>query len=96
MKIAEDSDFCMLKWLVDEHDGWKLEYDSNSENIKVLYYFAYVLIYKILSKLSIHYTVGYNFSHILHLVVRGKKVKACYTYSVSVKCNCKFSIWVYN
>lgn len=38
MKIAEDSDFCMLKWLVDEHDGWKLEYDSNSENIKVYTY----------------------------------------------------------
>ncbi|XP_019763057.1 START domain-containing protein 10 isoform X2 [Dendroctonus ponderosae] len=35
VKIAEDSDFCNLKRLVDDHDGWKLEYDSNSENIKV-------------------------------------------------------------
>ncbi|KAL1491519.1 hypothetical protein ABEB36_012104 [Hypothenemus hampei] len=35
VKIAEDSDFCMLKWLVDDHEGWKLDYDSKSENIKV-------------------------------------------------------------
>lgn len=35
VKIAEDSDFCNLKCLVDDHEGWKLEYDSTSENIKV-------------------------------------------------------------
>lgn len=35
VKIAEDSDFCMLKWLVDTHDAWKLEYDSKSDDTKV-------------------------------------------------------------
>ncbi|XP_066247721.1 START domain-containing protein 10-like isoform X1 [Euwallacea similis] len=35
VKIAEDNDFCTLKWLVDDHEGWKLEYDSHSEDIKV-------------------------------------------------------------
>lgn len=35
VKIAEDSDFCTLKWLVDNHEGWKLEYDGNSDGTKV-------------------------------------------------------------
>ncbi|KAG5899900.1 hypothetical protein JTB14_002452 [Gonioctena quinquepunctata] len=31
VKIAEDSDFDMLKNLVDEHSNWKLEYDKGDE-----------------------------------------------------------------
>ncbi|XP_050310632.1 START domain-containing protein 10-like isoform X2 [Anthonomus grandis grandis] len=35
VKIAEDSDFCTLKYLVDCHEGWKLDYDSKSDNTRV-------------------------------------------------------------
>ncbi|XP_060528205.1 START domain-containing protein 10-like isoform X2 [Cylas formicarius] len=35
VKIAEDSDFAMLKMLVDNHDGWKLEYDNAKDGTKV-------------------------------------------------------------
>lgn len=35
VKIAEDSDFALLKWLVDNHDSWKLEYDNRNDDTKV-------------------------------------------------------------
>ena len=31
VKIAEDSDFDMLKKLVDDHLNWKLDYDKGEE-----------------------------------------------------------------
>lgn len=35
VKIAEDSDFLMLKQLIDEDTNWKLDYDKGID-IKVL------------------------------------------------------------
>lgn len=35
VKIAEDSDFNMLKELVDKDENWKLEYDKD-ENTRVM------------------------------------------------------------
>lgn len=35
MKIAEDSDFNMLKMLVDDHTNWKLEYNKGDDGTKV-------------------------------------------------------------
>lgn len=35
MKIADDSDFQMLKSLVDDHANWKLEYEKVSEETRV-------------------------------------------------------------
>ncbi|XP_030755427.1 START domain-containing protein 10-like isoform X2 [Sitophilus oryzae] len=35
VKIAEDSDFAMLKRLVDNHDSWRLEYENKPDQIKV-------------------------------------------------------------
>lgn len=38
VKIAEDSDFNMLKELVDNHTNWKLEYNKVDDGTKVSLY----------------------------------------------------------
>jgi hypothetical protein len=46
VKIAEDSDFDMLKKLVDDHNNWRLEYDK-AEDVKVcnFHVFGYCLLF---------------------------------------------------
>lgn len=36
VKIAEDSDFDMLKLLVDDHTNWKLDYDQGGAKVSFL------------------------------------------------------------
>lgn len=40
MKIAEDSDFNMLKSLVDDDNSWKLEYnkESNATEVRIRFF----------------------------------------------------------
>lgn len=42
VKIAEDSDFNMLKKLVDDHSNWKLEYDKG-EDVKACILHVFIL-----------------------------------------------------
>lgn len=41
MKIAEDSDFDMLKLLVDDHSNWKLDYDQGGAKVYVQFFFLF-------------------------------------------------------
>lgn len=43
VKIAEDSDFNMLKRLVDENSNWKLEYDKGDTKVRSIFKFVLLM-----------------------------------------------------